>query len=103
VLINLLTNAIKYSPEGGLIEIDVTAADDLVLFSVKDFGRGIDEKYLPRIFDRYFRIPGSEKSGTGLGLAISKEFIEAQGGQIWVKSSLGAGAEFGFALRAEKA
>jgi len=103
VLINLLTNAIKYSSEGGLIEITVTTAEDLVLFSVKDFGRGIDEKYLPRIFDRYFRIPGSEKSGTGLGLAISKEFIEAQGGQIWVKSSLGAGAEFGFALRAEKA
>ena len=103
VLINLLTNAIKYSPEGGSISIDVAPAGDRVMFSVKDFGRGIDEKYLPRIFDRYFRIPGSEKSGTGLGLAISKEFIEAQGGQIWVKSELGAGAEFGFALPAEKA
>ncbi len=102
VLINLLTNAIKYSSEGSTIDISIHTHDKMVFFSVKDHGRGIEEKYLPRIFERYFRVPGStEKSGTGLGLAISKEFIEAQGGQIWVKSSYGAGADFGFWLKSE--
>jgi signal transduction histidine kinase len=68
-----------------------------VSFSVKDHGIGIDEKYLPRIFDRYYKVPGNyEKSGTGLGLAISREFIEAQGGTIWVESRVGEGSRFGF-------
>ena len=102
VLINLLTNAIKYSSENTVVDINVHAHDHWVFFSVKDQGRGIEEKYLPRIFERYFRVPGSsEKSGTGLGLAISKEFIEAQGGRIWVKSSFGSGADFGFCLKSE--
>jgi PAS domain S-box-containing protein len=101
VLINLLTNAIKYSADNTTVDIHLRYQDPWVFFSVIDHGRGIEEKYLPRIFDRYFRIPGSaEKSGTGLGLAISKEFIEAQGGQIWVKSTFGSGAEFGFCLKA---
>jgi PAS domain S-box-containing protein len=102
VLINLLTNALKYSPENAVIDVSVYASDQWVFFSVKDHGRGIEEKYLPRVFERYFRVPGSsEKTGTGLGLAISKEFIEAQGGRIWVKSSFGSGAEFGFCLKSE--
>ena len=102
VLINLLTNAIKYSPDDTTIEIKTYAEDHRVFFTVRDQGRGIEEKYLPRIFDRYYRVPGStEKTGTGLGLAISKEFIEAQGGQIWVKSSFGSGADFGFCLPEE--
>ena len=104
VLINLLTNAIKYAPDNTAIEISTYAKDHRVFFTVRDHGRGIEEKYLPRVFDRYYRVPGStEKSGTGLGLAISKEFIEAQGGQIWVKSSFGSGADFGFCLPAETA
>ena len=103
VLINLLTNAIKYSSDNTTIEVSVHAHDQWVFFSVKDHGRGIEEKYLPRIFERYFRVPGSsEKSGTGLGLAISKEFIEAQGGRIWVKSSYGSGADFGFCLKTDQ-
>lgn len=102
VLINLLTNAIKYSSENTVVDISVHTHDHWVFFSVKDQGRGIEEKYLPRVFERYFRVPGSsEKTGTGLGLAISKEFIEAQGGRIWVKSSFGAGADFGFCLKSE--
>ncbi len=99
VLINLLTNAIKYSFESSVIEISVTSQNDRVEISVKDHGRGIDEKYLPRVFDRYFKVPGSlERSRTGLGLAISKEFIEAQGGKISVQSRLGEGSEFGFSF-----
>ena len=103
VLINLLTNAIKYSPEGSDVTIKVTHAANTVSFSVRDNGRGIDEKYLSRIFDRYFKVPGGiEKSSTGLGLAISKEFIEAQGGKIEVNSEIGKGSVFIFSLPAAK-
>jgi PAS domain S-box-containing protein len=99
VLINFLTNAIKYSPEDASIEVEVHRKDGSVAFAVKDHGRGIDEKYLPRIFERYFKVPGThERSGTGLGLAISKEFIEAQGGRIVVQSRVNEGSSFEFTL-----
>ncbi len=101
VLINFLTNAIKYSPEDADIEVTACLQRNKVEFIVKDNGRGIEEKYLPRIFDRYFKVPGShDRNGTGLGLSISKEFIEAQGGRIWVKSELGEGSSFGFSFNA---
>ena len=97
VLINFLTNAIKYSSEEGIIDISVYKKNSRVVFSVEDHGKGIDEKYLPRIFDRYFKVPGThERNGTGLGLSISKEFIEAQGGQVEVSSTSGEGSVFGF-------
>jgi len=97
VLINFLTNAIKYSPEGSLIEVSGFEKNKRIMFSVKDHGKGIEEKYLPRIFDRYFKVPGThDRNGTGLGLAISKEFIEAQGGHIEVSSIPGEGSLFGF-------
>ena len=99
VLTNFLTNAVKYSPEDGEIELSTRIRDNNVEFSVADHGRGIEEKYLSRIFDRYFKVPGTpEKVGTGLGLSISREFIEAQGGKIWVDSTLGEGSVFGFSL-----
>lgn len=98
VLINFLTNAIKYSPESGTVEVNAFRKNNLVEFMVKDFGKGIEEKYLPKIFDRYFKVPGSSKTGTGLGLAISKEFIEAQGGSIAVQSEIGTGSSFAFLL-----
>src|SRR5580692_5862001 len=101
VLINFLTNAIKFSPEQSGVEVAAYRSRDKVEFIVKDHGRGIDEKYLPRIFERYFKVPGThDRNGTGLGLSISKEFIEAQGGRIWVSSQLGAGSRFGFTLTA---
>ncbi|HTR29127.1 MAG TPA: ATP-binding protein [Puia sp.] len=101
VLINFLTNAIKFSPDQSVIEVSADRCGDKVEFLVTDHGRGIDEKYLPRIFERYFKVPGThDRSGTGLGLSISKEFIEAQGGKIWVSSQLGAGSRFGFSLTA---
>jgi PAS domain S-box-containing protein len=99
VLINFLTNAIKYSPPSSEIEISISQKNDVTEFSVTDHGKGIDRKYLPRIFDRYFKVPGTdERSGTGLGLSISKEFIEAQGGTIWVQSTPEKGSVFGFAF-----
>jgi PAS domain S-box-containing protein len=100
VLINFLTNAIKYSSEKNLIEVEVHQKNDSVLFTVRDHGQGIDERYLPKIFDRYFKVPGKhEQNGSGLGLAISKEFIEAQEGTIWVDSEVGTGSTFGFSLK----
>jgi PAS domain S-box-containing protein len=101
VLINFLTNAIKYSPDQSGVEVAAYRREDQVEFLVTDHGRGIDEKYLPRIFERYFKVPGThDRNGTGLGLSISKEFIEAQGGRIWVSSQLGEGSRFGFRLTA---
>ena len=98
VLINFLTNAINYSPETGTLEIRASRKNNAIEFLVKDTGKGIEEKYLPKIFDRYFKVPGSSKTGTGLGLAISKEFIEAQGGSIMVQSEIGTGSSFSFLL-----
>ncbi|MHA4811636.1 HAMP domain-containing sensor histidine kinase [Flavitalea flava] len=101
VLINFLTNAIKYSPEHSPVEVTVLRKDGKIEFTVTDHGKGIDERYLPRIFDRYFKVPGThDRNGTGLGLSISKEFIEAQGGCIWVDSRIGEGSRFGFAFNA---
>lgn len=101
VLINLLSNAVKYSPTKAVINLDVKKSkNNIIEFSVKDAGQGIDEKYLARIFERYFRIPGAaaDKTGTGLGLAIAKDFIEAQGGTIGVESEAGEGSRFYFSL-----
>jgi PAS domain S-box-containing protein len=100
VLINFLTNAIKFSSEKNEIDISVNKKADAVAFTVLDHGKGIDERYLPKIFDRYFKVPGThERNGSGLGLAISKEFIEAQDGKIWVESEVGTGSTFGFSLK----
>lgn len=98
VLINLLTNAIKYSHEQSIITVSVQHENDYLKVSVADKGVGIASKYLDKIFDRYFKTPSSISTGTGLGLAISKEFIEAQGGNIGVKSTLGEGSNFYFML-----
>jgi len=98
VLNNFLSNAIKYSTAGGKITVSVKLVDGSLRFAVKDQGAGIPAEFLPKIFERFFKVPGSGKTGTGLGLAISKEFIEAEGGKIWANSQLGQGSEFGFDL-----
>ncbi len=98
VLINFLTNAIKYSPERGKILVHVSNEDDTLVFSVADQGKGIATEYLPRIFERFYQVPGTEKTGTGLGLSISKEFIEAMGGTTGVKSDMNEGSRFYFSL-----
>lgn len=98
ILNNLISNAVRYSYENSIININITKENNKVKFAVADSGIGIEEKYISRIFDRYFRIPGSRKGGTGLGLTISKQFAEAQGGAISVESEYGAGSEFSFTL-----
>ena len=100
VLVNFLSNALRYSAEKSKVIIDVFQKDKFIEFSVRDFGKGIDEKYQKRLFDRYFQVPtdGQNKSGSGLGLAISKDFIEAENGKIWVVSAIGEGSKFCFSL-----
>lgn len=98
VLINLLSNAIRYSYDNSVVHLSLIKENSKVKFLVKDSGTGISEKYQNKIFDRYFRVPGTQKEGTGLGLAICKEFIEAQGGSIEVESEPGTGSTFSFTL-----
>ena len=100
VLVNFLSNALRYSAEKSKIVVQVIETGHDVEFSVRDSGKGIDEQYQKRLFDRYFQVPtdGNNKSGSGLGLAISKDFIEAQGGRIWVISAIGEGSRFCFSL-----
>ncbi len=100
VLVNLLSNALRYSAAKSKIIIEVAEKESSIEFSVKDFGKGIEEQYQKRLFDRYYQVPtdGQNKSGTGLGLAISKDFIEAENGSINVESALGEGSRFSFVL-----
>lgn len=98
VLTNLISNAIRYSYDNSTVKIEAAPENNKIKFSVTDTGQGIEPQYVNKIFDRYFRIPGTKKEGTGLGLSISKEFIEAQGGTITVQSDFGAGSVFSFSL-----
>jgi PAS domain S-box-containing protein len=100
VLINLLSNAIRYSHDNSAIFVSIYSKDKKIYFTVKDTGQGIAPEYKAKIFDRYFRVPGTHKEGTGLGLSICKEFIEAQGGQIMVESDYGTGSAFMLVLNA---
>lgn len=99
VLINYLSNAIRYSSEKSTILIKLKEENNQMVFQVIDTGKGIDTRYKDKVFDKYFQVPGSQKSGTGLGLAISKEFIEAQNGNVGVESNLGLGSTFWFSLK----
>ena len=79
--------------------VSARTEEEQVQFSISDTGRGIPERYLPRIFDRFFRVPGQEtESGIGLGLAIVKEIVEAHGGAVSVESREGEGSTFRFTL-----
>ncbi|MCF6141202.1 cell wall metabolism sensor histidine kinase WalK [Flavobacterium sp. K77] len=98
VLINFLTNAVAYSSENSSVTVNLKKENNKAIFQVIDTGRGIDNRYKTKVFDKYFQVPGSHKSGTGLGLAISKEFIEAQNGTIGVESELGLGSTFYFSV-----
>ena len=102
VLTNLISNAIRYSYENSVIKIGIVQLKENIIFTVEDKGQGISPQYIPKIFDRYFRIPGSKREGTGLGLSISKEFIDTLGGSISVKSDLASGSIFSVSLPAVK-
>jgi signal transduction histidine kinase len=99
VFANLLSNAIRYTDSGGKVTVSAGTEEEQVQFSISDTGRGIPERYLPRIFDRFFRVPGQEtESGIGLGLAIVKEIVETHGGAVSVESREGEGSTFRFTL-----
>jgi signal transduction histidine kinase len=103
VLVNLLNNAIKYSPQSKKVEITVEQNDNIVKVSVRDFGIGINPQKLPHLFDRYYRVDalGHQFSGLGLGLYICSEIINRHDGTIGVKSTFGEGSNFWFTLPIE--
>ncbi len=106
VLINFLSNAIKYSPKGGLISIGAEMLDDgRIRCFVRDQGRGIPEEMRQQVFDRFVQVEKSdatERGGTGLGLAICKAIVEQHTGQIGVDSTVGAGSTFWFIVPASQ-
>ncbi len=101
VFTNLLTNAAKFTDPGGRVTISAEADGDCrVRFAVGDTGVGIPAEHLPRVFDRFFRVPGSANvAGAGLGLAIAREIVQAHGGEMDVQSDVGKGTRFSFTLR----
>jgi signal transduction histidine kinase len=103
VFSNLLDNALKYTPSGGIVTISARHDSEFILFSVKDTGRGIPKESLPKIFERFYRVPDQENiKGAGLGLAIAREIVEAHGGTIGVTSEPGKGSIFTFSLKIAK-
>lgn len=97
VLDNIMNNAIKYSPDGGLIEAKMSIREKDILISISDQGMGIDKQELPRIFSRFYRVDKARSramGGTGLGLAIAKEVIDLHDGRIWVRSKVNEGTIF---------
>jgi len=102
VLTNLVGNALKFTPRGGHIKIEVVRGEDAVRFSVADTGSGIPTEMLEKIFDRYFQAEDGDRRGLGrglgLGLFISKSIIEAHGGKIWATSTPGKGSTIFFTV-----
>jgi two-component system phosphate regulon sensor histidine kinase PhoR len=101
VMINLLDNAIKYTPENGSVTVTAKVVNNSLQVDIKDTGIGISEKDLPRIFERFYRVDKArsrELGGTGLGLSIVKHIVQAHSGQVWVKSELGLGSTFSFTI-----
>ena len=101
ILRNLLSNASKFTPEGGTVRIAIKATRDAVITEVSDTGIGIPPEALGRVFDRFYQVDNTRTrnyGGTGLGLAIVKGLLESMGGHIEVKSELGQGSTFRFAL-----
>jgi len=98
VLVNILSNAIRYSQKGDTIKIGLKAEPGGVRFFVTDSGPGIAEEDQAKLFQRYVQVGQKSQQGWGLGLAISKEFVQAQGGKIWVESAVGRGSTFSFML-----
>jgi len=105
VLINLIVNGIKYGRKGGFIHVSFHDLEENIIVEITDNGIGIDKKYLPRIFERFYRIDKSrsrEQGGTGLGLSIVKHIIEAHNQSINVRSILDEGTTFNFTLEKAK-
>ena len=98
VLINLLANAIQYTPSHGSVTVAVGGTESEVRFEISDTGSGIPKEYSEKIFDRFERIGIERQEGTGLGLPIAKDIVELHKGRIWVESEVGKGSKFCFVL-----
>jgi signal transduction histidine kinase/putative methionine-R-sulfoxide reductase with GAF domain len=104
VMRNLLDNAVKYSPDGGLVVVRGQVAGDEVIVSVADNGMGIAPEHLNRLFEKFFRVKsplGDQVRGSGLGLPVSRTIVESHGGRIWAESELGKGTTIYFSLPRE--
>lgn len=96
VVINIISNAFKYTPDGGTVKVSIDDGKDHVGIKVRDNGIGVPKEDLPRLFERFYRVEkarSSDTGGTGLGLAIAKEIVEAHGGTITIKSKQNVGTE----------
>lgn len=101
VLYNLLLNSVNYGKDNGKTSVYIHDLDNKVLIEISDNGIGIEEKYISRLFERFFRVDKSrsrDHGGTGLGLAITKHILESHQQQIYVKSTFGVGSSFSFTL-----
>jgi len=100
VLLNLLSNALKFTPDGGRIDVRAEVRDGMTLIAVTDTGVGIAPEDLEAVFEEFRQVGSAAKKveGIGLGLAISRKFIELHGGRIWVTSQVGVGSTFAFTL-----
>jgi signal transduction histidine kinase len=96
VILNLLSNAIKYNYPQGRVELSARAGEAEIIIAVSDTGPGISEENLKHLFEKFYRVPGTEKLavGTGLGLSICKRVVETHGGKIEVQSQVGKGTAF---------
>ncbi len=93
-LTNLITNAVRHGPPGRPMRIRAMRSDGGVRIEVQDDGPGIAPEHQPRLFEKFYRVPGSEPGGAGLGLSIVRDVVEAHGGKVGVQSARGAGSVF---------
>jgi signal transduction histidine kinase len=102
VLTNLLSNALRYTPRGGNVNVRLTEArvgeESNLTISIEDSGPGIESHILPHVFDRFYK--SSDSGGMGLGLSIAKYLVEAHNGKIWAESEVGKGTRISFTLPA---
>ena len=98
IFFNILSNAIKFTSDGGQINISAWPKDDLIVHEIRDTGAGIPKDKVERIFDEFYQVEAGKYGGSGLGLTITKRLIEEHGGKIWAESQLGKGTTFYFTL-----
>lgn len=101
ILLNLISNAVKFTPEGGTVVVEAWSSDSGICVSVTDTGIGIDSRFLDQIFEQFVQVDGSysrKQQGTGLGLTLTKQLVELHGGQITVESEEGKGSRFTFTI-----
>jgi signal transduction histidine kinase len=98
VLVNLIGNALKFTPAKGSVSVSVERSGDEIRFAVRDTGRGIPEDQLEAVFERFVQVGKNDRGGVGLGLYISKCIVQGHGGRIWVESRIGEGSTFCFTI-----